>query len=65
MPNPGGEDSLTPGSPAAVQRLAHVGLRADLETLGFGIAGHGCATCIGNAGPLLPAVADGVETRGR
>ena len=63
-PKPWVKTSLTPGSPAAARRLARVGLLADLEALGFGIAGHGCATCIGNAGPLLPAVADAVETAG-
>ncbi|MBR0668739.1 aconitate hydratase AcnA [Roseomonas hellenica] len=63
-PAPWVKTSLTPGSPAAARRLARVGLLADLEALGFGIAGHGCATCIGNAGPLLPAVADAVESQG-
>ncbi len=48
--------SFTPGSPAAARRLARAGLLEDLETLGFAIAGHGCATCIGNSGPLLPAM---------
>jgi len=56
--------SLTPGSPAAERRLRRAGLLGDLEALGFGIAGYGCATCIGNSGPLLPAVAEAVETRG-
>ncbi|PZR09664.1 MAG: aconitate hydratase AcnA [Azospirillum brasilense] len=56
--------SLTPGSPAAERRLRRAGLLDDLEALGFGIAGYGCATCIGNSGPLLPAVAEAVETRG-
>ncbi|UPG74552.1 aconitate hydratase AcnA (plasmid) [Roseomonas gilardii subsp. gilardii] len=56
--------SLTPGSPAAERRLRRAGLLGDLEAMGFGIAGYGCATCIGNSGPLLPAVAEAVETRG-
>jgi aconitate hydratase len=64
VPKPWVKTSLTPGSPAAARRLARVGLLEELEALGFGIAGHGCATCIGNAGPLLPAVAEAVETRG-
>jgi aconitate hydratase len=63
-PAPWVKTSLTPGSPAAARRLARVGLLRDLEALGFGIAGHGCATCIGNSGPLLPAVAEAVETQG-
>jgi aconitate hydratase len=63
-PKPWVKTSFTPGSPAAARRLARVGLLDDLEALGFGIAGLGCATCIGNAGPLLPAVAAAVETGG-
>jgi len=56
--------SLTPGSPAAERRLRRAGLLEDLEALGFGLAGYGCATCIGNSGPLLPQVAAAVETGG-
>jgi aconitate hydratase len=56
--------SLTPGSPSAERRLRRAGLLQDLEALGFGIAGYGCATCIGNSGPLLPAVAEAVEKGG-
>ena len=56
--------SLTPGSPSAERRLRRAGLLDDLEAMGFGIAGYGCATCIGNSGPLLPAVAEAVERRG-
>ncbi|PWC33368.1 aconitate hydratase AcnA [Azospirillum sp. TSO35-2] len=56
--------SLTPGSPATARRLARAGLLEDLEALGFGIAAYGCATCIGNPGPLLPVVADAMERRG-
>jgi aconitate hydratase len=64
VPKPWVKTSLTPGSPAAARRLARAGLLTDLEALGFGIAGLGCATCIGNSGPLLPEVAKAVETRG-
>lgn len=56
--------SLTPGSPSAERRLRRAGLLEELEALGFGIAGYGCATCIGNSGPLLPAVAAAVEAEG-
>jgi aconitate hydratase len=56
--------SLTPGSPAAERQLRRAGLLADLEALGFAIAGYGCATCIGNSGPLLPAVAEAVTRHG-
>ena len=48
--------SLTPGSPSARRRLERAGLMEDLEAVGFAIAGYGCATCIGNSGPLLPVM---------
>ncbi|WP_336810690.1 aconitate hydratase AcnA [Bosea sp. MMO-172] len=48
--------SLAPGSPAAAHYLARSGLLADLEALGFGIVGYGCTTCIGQSGPLPPAM---------
>ncbi|MDR8018004.1 aconitate hydratase AcnA [Nesterenkonia aerolata] len=44
--------SLAPGSPAAVSYLTRAGLTDDLAALGFDIVGFGCATCIGNSGPL-------------
>jgi aconitate hydratase len=53
--------SLTPGSPAAAARLARANVLQDLEALGFSIAGYGCATCIGNSGPLLPIVSEAIE----
>ncbi len=53
-PAPWVKTSLTPGSPAACRRLERAGLLEDLEAEGFAIAGYGCATCIGNSGPLLP-----------
>ncbi len=55
-PAPWVKTSLTPGSPAARRRLERAGLLADLEAMGFAVAGYGCATCIGNSGPLLPAM---------
>jgi aconitate hydratase len=55
--------SLAPGSPAAERRLRRVGLLEDLEALGFAIVGYGCTTCIGNSGPLVPAVAEAIERR--
>ena len=55
-PAPWVKTSLTPGSPAAHRRLSRAGLLDDLEALGFAVAGYGCATCIGNSGPLLPAM---------
>lgn len=56
-PAPWVKTSLAPGSPAARLFLQRAGLLEDLEALGFHIVGFGCTTCIGNAGPLLPNVA--------
>ncbi|WP_242370871.1 aconitate hydratase AcnA [Anaeromyxobacter sp. SG26] len=56
--------SLAPGSPAAERYLRRAGLLEDLEALGFAIAGHGCTTCIGNSGPLTPAIALAMRERG-
>ena len=41
--------------------LEKSGLDDDLDALGFFTVGYGCTTCIGNSGPLLPAIAKGVE----
>jgi aconitate hydratase len=48
--------SLSPGSAAVPGYLAAAGLLDPLTELGFAVAGFGCMTCIGNSGPLLPAV---------
>jgi len=44
--------SLAPGSKVVEAYLKEAGLLPYLETLGFGIVGYGCTTCIGNSGPL-------------
>ena len=36
--------------------LVKVGLQDDLDALGFNLVGYGCTTCIGNSGPLDPAL---------
>ncbi|MDQ0247700.1 aconitate hydratase [Bacillus fengqiuensis] len=46
------KSSLTPGSRVVTDYLNESGLLGYLEKLGFHIAGYGCATCIGNSGPL-------------
>ncbi len=48
--------SFAPGSRTVTAYLRRAGLLADLEALGFHVAAYGCATCIGNSGPLDPAV---------
>jgi len=55
--------SLAPGSRVVTEYLKQAGVMDDLETLGFNVVGYGCATCIGNSGPLpapvSKAIADG------
>jgi aconitate hydratase len=48
--------SLAPGSKVVTDYLAEAGLTAYLEQLGFHTVGYGCTTCIGNSGPLPPAI---------
>jgi aconitate hydratase len=48
--------SMGPGSRAVTEYLKAAGLLGDLETLGFGVVGYGCTTCIGNSGPLPEAI---------
>ena len=48
--------SLAPGSRVVTEYLKKAGLLEPLEKLGFYLAGYGCTTCIGNAGPLAEAI---------
>ena len=48
--------SLAPGSRVVTENLKASGLLPWLEKLGFFVSAYGCTTCIGNAGPLDPAV---------
>jgi aconitate hydratase len=48
--------SLAPGSQVATEYLKESGLLAPLEQLGFNVAAYGCATCIGNSGPLAEPI---------
>jgi aconitate hydratase len=48
--------SLAPGSRVVTAYLERAGLTGDLEALGFHLVGYGCTTCIGNSGPLPPAI---------
>jgi aconitate hydratase len=44
--------SLAPGSRVVTEYLQKAGLLEPLAKLGFNVVGYGCATCIGNSGPL-------------
>ena len=48
--------SLAPGSRVVVDYYDRAGLTPYLDKLGFSLVGYGCTTCIGNSGPLIPAV---------
>ena len=52
--------SLAPGSRVVTDYLDKAGLTPFLEKLGFHTVGYGCATCIGNSGPLPESVAAAV-----
>ena len=53
--------SLAPGSKVVTEYLKKANLLADLEAVGFFLAGYGCTTCIGNSGPLPDAIGKAVN----
>ena len=53
--------SLAPGSQVVTDYLEKAGLQDDLDALGFNLVGYGCTTCIGNSGPLPPAISAAVS----
>jgi aconitate hydratase len=52
--------SLAPGSKAVTEYLSRSGLMRYLEALRFYLVGYGCTTCIGNSGPLPPAISQAI-----
>ena len=52
--------SFAPGSKAVMDYLKKANLVEPLEQLGFHLVGFGCATCIGNSGPLDPAIGEAI-----
>jgi aconitate hydratase len=52
--------SLAPGSKVVTAYLRDAGLLPFLERLGYGVVAYGCTTCMGNSGPLDPAVEEAV-----
>ncbi len=53
--------SMAPGSTVVTDYYEKAGLWEDLDTLGFNLVGYGCATCIGNSGPLPAPVSAAVN----
>jgi aconitate hydratase len=60
-PKPWVKTSLAPGSQVVTEYLTKSGLSEDLDALGFQTVGYGCATCIGNSGPLDVSIVDAIE----
>lgn len=54
------KSSLAPGSKVVTDYLQKAGLQTYLDQLGFNLVGYGCATCIGNSGPLPEPIADAI-----
>ncbi len=52
--------SLAPGSRVVTEYLEKTGLQVYLDKLGFNLVGYGCTTCIGNSGPLDPAIEESI-----
>src|SRR5437764_1871375 len=52
--------SLAPGSRVVTEYLTNAGLLPYLAKLGFYLSAYGCTTCIGNAGPLAPAIDEAI-----
>ncbi|WP_279106416.1 aconitate hydratase AcnA [Mobiluncus curtisii] len=48
--------SVAPGSQVVTDYFDQAGLWKPLDELGFNLVGYGCATCIGNSGPLSPEI---------
>ncbi|PXW67105.1 aconitate hydratase AcnA [Methylobacterium sp. B4] len=53
--------SLAPGSQVVGEYLDKSGLQESLDALGFNLVGFGCTTCIGNSGPLPPAISKAIN----
>lgn len=53
--------SLSPGSRVVMDYLTSSGLTESFQDLGFNNTGFGCMTCIGNSGPLDPAIEKAIK----
>lgn len=50
--------SVAPGSQVVTDYFDKAGLWGPLDELGFNLVGYGCATCIGNSGPVPPEISN-------
>jgi aconitate hydratase len=53
--------SLAPGSKVVTNYYDKSGLTPYLEKLGYHLVGYGCATCIGNSGPIIEEISTAVN----
>ncbi|MBJ2122326.1 aconitate hydratase AcnA, partial [Arthrobacter sp. MSA 4-2] len=53
--------SVAPGSKVVTDYYDRSGLTPYLEKLGFFLVGYGCATCIGNSGPLEDEISSAIS----
>ena len=56
--------SIAPGSQVVSEYLGKSGLQKELDKVGFYLVGYGCTTCIGNSGPLDPALSKAINENG-
>ena len=63
-PKPWVKTSLAPGSQVVTDYLEKAGLQSHLDAIGFNLVGYGCTTCIGNSGPLAPAISAAINENG-
>jgi len=54
--------SFAPGSRVVTSYLKRSGLAAYLDSQGFQLIGYGCTTCIGNSGPIAPAIKEAINS---
>ena len=56
--------SFAPGSQVVSEYMEKSGLQKELNKIGFYLVGYGCTTCIGNSGPLDPAISKAITDNG-
>ena len=56
--------SFAPGSQVVSEYMNKSGLQKELDKIGFYLVGYGCTTCIGNSGPLDPAISKAINDNG-
>ena len=54
--------TIAPGSRVVSDYLESAGLQKYLDDIGFNLAGYGCATCIGNSGPIDAEITEAVKS---